>query len=312
MSGLSKLSRFAKTHTIAPIFLSVFLLCSIFVRGFLSPSNMVNILNQNTAKCVLAAGMTFLILCGYFDLSVGTLMGLTSCLTIGLMPKLGLFPTLLLVLAIGLAAGFLNGFLVAKVGINAFIVTLVTMTIFRALCFIYTETSIGGTNETFYLFSRVRLLGIPSLVWLALALLLLGFFILRFTRHGRNTYAVGGNAQAAKNMGVNVSGTIICNFMICSLCASLAGIMYASKLNSALPTLGWPDAHMIAIASVVLGGTKLSGGYGSMLYTAFGVLALGMVDNVMNLLGLSSYYNTLVSGLILIGVLYLDKIIRRE
>jgi len=312
MSAIKRCGTFLRSNTIVPIFLAVFVGCSILIGGFFSGNNFINILNQVAAKCVLATGMTFLIINGHFDLSVGTLMGMTSCLLVGLMPNIGVFASIVLVLAIGVAAGLLNGFLVMKCGINTFIVTLVTMMIFRALGFIYTDTSIGGKVESFFEFGRVKFLGLTTLVWIAILLLAVGFLILSLTRHGRNTYAVGGNQSAAINMGINAARTTILNFMICSVCAVIAGIMYASKLNSASPTLGYPDAHMIAISSVVLGGTKLAGGYGNMAYTAIGVVTLGIIDNAMNLLGLSSYYNTLVSGIILIAVLYLDKIIKRD
>lgn len=301
-----------RRNTIIPIFLGVFLLASFFVSNFFSMENFINILGQNAAKGVLAVGMTFLILNGYFDLSAGTLMGLASCLLVGLTPYVGLTVAIGLVLLLGLMVGMLNGFMVTKLKINAFIVTMAGMTLWRGLTFIYTEQTLRNTSKGFYEFSRSSFLGLSYPVWLYIVFVIAGQVILRYSRHGRNTYAAGGNMNSAKNAGINVDRTVVTNFAVCSFCAAVAGVMYASKFNSASPTLGWPDAHMLAIAAVVLGGTKLSGGYGNMLYTFGGVLVLGFIDNIMNLLKLSSYYNTLVFGIILILVLYMDKVLREK
>lgn len=301
-----------RKNTIIPIFLIVFLVCSFFIDKFFSLGNFVNILGQNAEKGILAAGMTFVILNGYFDLSVGTLMGLTSCLTVGLTPVIGLIPSILLALCLGAAVGLINGLLVTKLKINAFIVTLAGMTIFRGITYMYTQQTVRGSSKAFYELSRGSFLGLPNPVWLCLAFILLGQAVLYFTRHGRNTYAAGGNMSSAQNAGINVDRTVILNFVICSFCAAVAGVMYASKFNSASPTLGWPDAHMLAIAAVVLGGTKLSGGDGNMFYTLGGLCTLGMINNAMNLLKLSSYYNTLVMGIILIIVLYMDIVLREQ
>lgn len=301
-----------RSNTIIPIFLGVFLSASLFVGNFFSLENFINILGQNAAKGVMAVGMTFLILNGYFDLSARTLMGLASCLLVGITPSVGLFAAIVLMLLLGLAVGTLNGLMVTKLKINAFIVTMAGMTLWRGLTFIYTEQTIRNTSKGFYELSRNSFLGLSYPVWLCLIFVAAGQAVLRYSRHGRNTYAAGGNMNSAKNAGINVDRTVIINFAVCSLCAVVAGIMYASKFNSASPTLGWPDAHMLAIAAVVLGGTKLSGGYGNMLYTFGGVLVLGFIDNIMNLLKLSSYYNTLVFGIILILVLYMDKVLREK
>lgn len=299
-------------NSIIPIFLGVFLFAVLFVDNFFSVGNFVNILGQNAAKMVLATGMTFLILNGYFDLSAGTLMGLTSCLLVGLTPSIGLFPAILLMLLFGALVGVINGILVTKLKINAFIVTMAGMTLWRGLTFIYTEQTLRNVSKEFYEFSRGSFMGLANPVWLCLAFVAVGQLTLSYTRHGRNTYAAGGNMNSARNAGINVDRTVVINFAISSFCSAVAGIMYASKFNSASPTLGWPDAHMLAIAAVVLGGTKLSGGYGNMLYTFGGVLVLGMIDNIMNLLKLSSYYNTLVFGVILILVLYMDKVLHEN
>lgn len=301
-----------KIHTIIPIFLIIFLGCSIFINNFFSLSNMSNILSQNAAKGVLAVGMTFVVINGYFDLSVGSLMGLSSCLTIGLTPIIGLVPSILIAILIGLIVGLLNGLLITKAGINAFVVTLAEMIGIRGIVYIYTEKTLSGTSKLFYEFGKGSFIGIPNLVWIMLIFFAAGQAILHLTKQGRNTYAAGGNMNAAKNAGINVDKTIIGNFLFCSFSSAIAGIMYASKFNSASPTLGWPDTPVLAIAAVVLGGTKLSGGYGNMFYTFGGLITLGMVDNAMNLLKISSYFNTLITGIILILVLYLDKVIREK
>ena len=139
-------------------------------------------------------------------------------------------------------------------------------------------------------------------------MLLIAHYVLKYTTHGRNTYAVGGNENSAFNAGINTKRVTFINFVICGFTGALGGVMYAAFSGASTPTLGWPDMHMLVIAGVVLGGTKLTGGVGNIWYTLGGVMLLGVVDNIMNLLNVQTYVNTLITGLIMIGILYLDKV----
>ena len=208
---------------------------SIFVNGFFNGNNFVNIIEQNSAEGIMVIGMTFLIINGYFDLSVGTLMGLCASLAVGLQP-LGVLPAVSIALLVGFAVGMINGLLVAKVGINAFVVTLASMLGVRGFLYLYTqEQAIVGISDAFGDFGSGNFLGIPNLIIVFAVLLVIAQLVLRYTKHGRNTYATGGNENSASNAGINTQKTTIINFVICSLCAAAAGILYASKMNAATP-----------------------------------------------------------------------------
>ena len=307
------IKRIIKKNTIWIIFLAIMFIFSIMVDGFLSLNNLGNVFRQNCEKGVMAIGMTFLIINGYFDLSVGTLMGLTCALTIGLQAATGTIPAILISLVVGFAVGALNGFLVTRVGLNAFAVTLASMLGVRGVLYMFTqEKSLVGHDEAFADFGSGSFLGINNYVIIFVLLLIIAQLVLRYSRHGRNTYATGGNELVAANAGINTKRTTMINFIICSMAATFGGILYAAGMNAATPTLGWPDTHMTIIAIVVLGGTKLAGGYGNMFFTLGGLLSLGFIQNAMNLLNVQSYYNSLLTGTILILVLYLDKVIRPE
>lgn len=307
---MKNVKAFLSKNTVVPIFVIIFLLAAVFVPNFLSSRNLLNILNQNAVKGIMAIGMTFVIINGYFDMSICTLISLTAALTCGLQSSIGLLPAVLISLLAGLVVGSINGFLVAKAGINAFVVTLAMMLGCRSLSYIYSqETSILATNDLFTDFGMGTIGGLSFISILFILMVLAAHYVLRYTRHGRNTYAVGGNANSAFNAGINCTKTTFLNFVVCGFTGALGGVLFAAQSGAASPPLGWPDMHMLVIAGVVLGGTKLTGGFGNIWYTCGGVLILGMVSNIMNLLNVQTYVSTLVTGLIMIGVLYLDKIL---
>lgn len=308
---MRKVGLFMRKNTIVPIFFTLFIVVSIITPGFLSPTNLVNILLQSSINGVMALGATFLIINGYRDLSVGMLMALSASLAITLQGKLGPWGACIVAVAVALVVGFVNGFLVVRVGINTFIATLATMFGCRGIMFLYSGgRTMPGTSQAFADFGAGTVLGIPNLVYMFLALLLLSAFVLRYTSHGRNTYAAGGNAEAAANAGINTTRTSIINFMLSSLGAGLGGIMMSARTNSFFPEMGWPDTHFIVIVMVVLGGTKLSGGVGNVFYTLGGVLTLITFQNAFNLLKVYSFLSPLFTGIILIVTLYMDQVIK--
>ena len=310
MSVLSKVERFCRKNAIVPILILFFVISSVVTPKFLTPGNLRNVLTQAAINGIMAVCATFLIINGYRDLSVGTLMGLSAALVITLQSK-SMALGIVLAFVVALLVGFINGFLVVRVGINTFIATLATMLGCRGILFIYTNgQTFSGTNYAFAEFGSGFFLGLSNLVWVFIALLVVAFYVLRYTMHGRNTYAVGGNPEAASNAGINVARTTIANFMICSLGACLGGILMAARSFSSYPTMGWPNTHFIVIVMVVLGGTKLSGGVGNVLYTVGGALAITIYENVLILLEINPYVNPLLTGLILIGTLYLDSVLK--
>jgi ribose transport system permease protein len=260
----------------------------------------------------MAIGMTFLMINGFFDLSVGTVMGLSATLAIGLQP-FGLAIAVLASLSVGIIVGLINGLLTTKAHINAFIVTLATMVGVRGLTYVYCkEQSYSGQIQGFNDFAESKFLGIPTFAWIFIVLVIVCEFILTRTRHGRNTYAIGGNSEAAFNAGINTSRTSIINFVICSFTAAVGGVMIAARMNASVPTLGWPDTNLVVISCVVLGGTSLSGGYGGMLYTMGGTLTICMIKNALNLMNVQTYYNSIITGLVLILIVYFDRVLRRR
>lgn len=303
---------FFRSQPIWAILLGIIVGTTIFRPDFLSIGNLMNILRQSAVNGMLAIGMTFLMINGYFDLSVGTVMGLAAALAIGFQP-LGIGVAVVIAILAGAAIGAINGFFVAKAKINAFIVTLGSFIGVRGLLFLYTgEDSLVGINWDFGDFGASRVLGIPTLFLIMILFAFLGEFFLRRTPHGRRTYAIGGNVEAAANAGIPVSRTVFLNFVLCGTTAAIGGVLLASRLNAATPGLGWPDTNLMTIATVVLGGTSLTGGSGSVTRTIGGLFTLGVLYNVLNLFNVQSYYNLLLTGIVLILVVYVDSHLRKK
>lgn len=291
-----------------PIWLIVivfFIFFSVASPVFFHLNNFIIILKGVSVLGLMAIGITFLLISGNFDLSIGSTMALAAMFVIGLQPY-GIIIAVIAALLSGVTIGAVNGLLVAKANINSFIVTLATMTGIRGLIYLYTERSIMGTNMGFAEFGSGRIGLMPYVVILFVVVLISANFILRHTVYGRNIFAIGGNLEAAKSAGIRVDRNIIANFVLCGFTAAMSGIIFASQMNAAIPGLGQTYA-MTIITAVVLGGTRLSGGYGGMIHTLGGVLAIQILQNGMDLLGVRSLYNTLIMGLILIIVLLVDK-----
>lgn len=309
-SKLKSVTSFLGRNTIVPILIVAIAAAAIFVPNFFRVQNLINIFNQNAMKGVMAIGMTFVIINGYFDMSVCTSVGLTAAIVCKMQNSVGLVPAILVALAVGIVIGAINGLLVSRVKINAFVVTLAMMLGCRGVAYIYhAESSIVASSAAFKTFGIAKVGMISYISILLLVLLVIAHYVLRYTKHGRNTYAAGGNENAAFNAGINVQNTILINFIICGFTGALGGILYAANFGASTPALGWPDIHMLVIAAVVLGGSKLSGGKGNIWYTLGGVYILGMIDNVMNLLNVQTYIKTMITGLIMIAILYMDKVL---
>jgi ribose transport system permease protein len=305
---MKKVTKFLSVNTSIPILIGIMIIATILDVSFLAPGNLFNVFNQNAIKGIMAIGMSFVILNGFFDMSLCTLLSLTAALACGLQPKIGVAGAVLAALLVGLIVGIINGLLVAYVGINAFVVTLALMLGCRGFAYIYPdEQSISATSDAFRAFGTGKLGPLTYISWLYIIGLLIAHYVLRYTSHGRNTYAAGGNASAAENAGINVRKTIFINFVICGVLSGLGGILYAAQNGASTPALGWPDMHMLVIAGVVLGGSKLSGGYGNIWYSLIGVMILGVVNNIMSITNAQPWVSTFCTGAIMIAVLIADK-----
>jgi ribose transport system permease protein len=279
---------------------AVFLLLgATFTEVFFTERNIANLLRQVVANGLISLGMLLVILTGGIDLSVGPMVALGGVLFAGLADRHGLAPALAAGVAAGTLAGLSNGLVIARFRLQPFIVTLATMGIFRGIVFLYTESPISPAHPDF------RVLGVP--LWgqvspgigiMAACYGLAGFFLNR-TAPGRAIVAVGGNAEAVRLAGISVGRTIATAYALSGLLSALAGAILVSRLGIAQPSLGIAY-ELDAIAACVIGGAVLGGGGGSVTGTLFGVFTLGVINNLMNLLGVRSFYQDIVKGAVII------------
>lgn len=276
---------------------------------FLTLNNLGNVLTQAAYIGILAVGMTMVMLNGEIDLSVGATLALASALAIGLQPAIGVWPAVFVGFLSGAALGFLNGTLVALSGMHSFIVTLGALIGIRGLVFVYTgEQALMVEDFSYTEIPEIYLgpLSLTAMIFLGLAALFQ--WVLTSTRHGRETYAIGDNIEAAHDAGIRIRRHKIINFTICGAMAAVAGILLSMRLGTAEPNAGkiW---ELWTIIAVVLGGTRLAGGYGSMWMTVGGVLTLAVLRNGLRLLNTPNYVELVVMGAVLILALGLDRVL---
>ncbi|HLR11327.1 MAG TPA: ribose ABC transporter permease [Sporosarcina sp.] len=290
--------------------LLIIIVISIMSPNFLTINNIFNVLRQVSINALIAFGMTFVILTGGIDLSVGSILALTGAVTAGMLAS-GMDPILAMGLGLLLGAilGAVNGIIIAKGKVAPFIATLATMTIYRGLTLVYTEGKpISGLGDSlsFQLLGKGYFFGIPvPIVTMLLAFGVL-YFILKKTTFGRRVYAVGGNEEASKLSGIRVDRIKIYVYALTGFLAALASLILTSRLNSAQPTAG-NMFELDAIAAVVLGGTSLTGGRGWIVGTVIGALIIGVLNNGLNLIGVSSFFQQVVKGAVILIAVLLDR-----
>ncbi len=278
--------------------------------SFLTMDNLLNVLRQVSISALIAFGMTFVILTGGIDLSVGSTLGLTGAVAASLLAS-GTDPIIAMgvALILGLLLGAVNGVIITKGKAAPFIATLATMTIYRGITLVYTEgrpISGLGDGAAFQMFGKGYFLGIPvPVVTMILAFIVL-YFILHKTTFGRRVYAVGGNEEAAKLSGISPDRIKIAVYAITGLLAAVSALILTSRLNSAQPTAG-QSYELDAIAAVVLGGTSLTGGKGWIFGTLVGALIIGVLNNGMNLIGVSSFFQQVVKGAVILLAVLIDR-----
>ncbi|WP_319469040.1 ribose ABC transporter permease [uncultured Trichococcus sp.] len=301
-----------KLNKLGPLLALVVLVIFVTIMNpnFLAPANLLNLLRQVSTNALIAFGMTFVIITGGIDLSVGSTLALSSALMAGMIAS-GLNPVLAMGIGLLLGAflGACNGVMITKGKMAPFIATLATMTIYRGLTLVYTDGNpITGIGDSFIFkyMGRGYLFGIPFPVVVMLLFFGVLYVLLHKMTFGRKTFALGGNEKAAFIAGIKSDRIKIAIYSISGLMAAVAGIIITSRLNSAQPTAG--NAYeMDAIASVVLGGTSLSGGRGRLVGTLIGALIIGTLNNGLNLLGVSSFYQQVVKGVVIIIAVLLDR-----
>lgn len=294
-------------------FVALFTFLSIFSDNFLSGSNMLSVLRQICVNTLLAVGMTFVLIVGGIDLSVGSVVGLTG-VTAVLMMNAGLpWPLAILVsLLLGAAVGLINGSIIAFTGMPAFIVTLSTMGILRGVAYTLTNgRSIPCENDIFNIIGNGKWLGIPIPIYIVIFVLIIVAVILYRTRFGRRMYAIGGNANAAVFSGIKVKGVLLRVYVISGVLAALAGVILASRMYSGQPAAG-QSYESDAIAAAVLGGTSFTGGIGTVGGTVIGALVIGFLGNGLNLLHIPSYPQMIVKGIVIILAVGIDIVKRKK
>ncbi len=293
------------------ILIGLALLCLILAIQspvFLSKNNMLNVLRQVATNLYIACAMTMIIILGGIDLSVGSVVALSGVITGGMIAFDGA-PIVLAVicgLGAGLLVGGFNGFVVSTTTIPPFIVTLATMNIARGAAYVYTGGQpIRVMSDSFNFIGAGYVGEIPVPIIYLVIIVIISFFIMSKSKLGRHIYAVGGNAQAALFSGIKTKRVIFFAYIFSGLMSAIAGIVLASRMFSGQPTAG-QGAEMDAIAAVVLGGTSMSGGSGKIGGTVIGALVIGILSNGLNLMGINSFWQYIVKGVVILIAVYVD------
>ena len=299
---------FMGKYGIGVILIFMILVIGVMKPRFLYPSNILNVLTQISVNCLIAYGMCLCITTGGIDLSVGPQLALVSVLLGQFIVVRGMNIGLSVVLAVLAATvfGLVNGFLVAKFDMAAFVVTLATQLVIRSIAQIISDgQGMSMASPAFKNIYSGTLAGIPyPIIYMVVASIIM-YIVMHWTKFGRYVFAVGGNVNAAIASGVNVFWTKTLCYTISGLLAGIAGVVIASRLYSGQPTAG-DGAEMDAIASVVVGGTSMSGGSGRIGGTLIGVLIIGVLNNGLNLMGVDSNFQYIVKGLVILLAVYVD------
>ncbi|MBS1750091.1 MAG: ribose ABC transporter permease [Bacteroidetes bacterium] len=294
------------------IFIAFIVLCillSVATPHFLTGQNLLIILRQVSVNGILAIGVTFVIIAGGIDLSLGSVVALTGVVAAGYAHPntYPLIVPLLIGLFTGVGVGLINGLVITLGKVAPFIVTLGMMTMARGLALVWSDgRPVSNLSPAFNFIGGGDWLYIPVPILLFVLVVVVSYILLNNTTIGRYIYAVGGNEQAAKASGIRVNAVKLFAYIICGGLAALAGIVLASRITTGQPNAGIAY-ELDAIAAVVIGGTSLMGGRGTVTGTVVGVLIIGIINNGLDLLNVSSYYQQIIKGVIIIGAVLLDR-----
>ena len=305
---------FMKKYGIAIILLAMIVFMCIASPTFRTSGNVISILQQISVNGVLALGMVFVITAGGIDLSIGSMLALTS-VVIGVVFEYtsSIFVAAAVsVLMCGLF-GLLNGVLIAKFNMFPFVVTLATQLVIRGAGYIISDGATKTlTNKNFRQIGLGKLFGVvPYSILIFLVMAVIAFVLLHMTKFGRHIYAVGGNINAARASGVKVFRTRVLSFVWMGVCAAVAGVILTSRINAAQPNIG-EGYETDAIAACVIGGTSFAGGVSTIPGTMIGIVIIGVIYNGMNLLRVSSYWQTITKGVLIIGAVMLDMFLNKK
>ena len=300
-------------YAIIVIFIVLFVVMSIFAPNFFTGNNMVNILRQVSISGICAVGMTFVMLTGGIDLSVGAILGVSGVLTAMMMLK-GI-PSLLasiIALALGVVIGGITGAIIHYIEIPPMIATLGTMTSLRGVAYLITGgTPVFGFDESYSKIGQGHVGVIPIPVIILAIVYVIGIFVLSKTKFSRYVYGIGGNQEVARLSGIKVARVKIAVYAISGFCSALAGLVMLGRVNSGQPRAG-ESYEMDVITAVVLGGVSLNGGVGNLSHVIFGVLSLGVLTNGMTMMAVDDYWQRVVKGLILLLAVSFDHYIQKK
>ncbi len=288
------------------ILIVLILFASFFAPYFLTLGNIFNLLMEISIYGIMAFAMTFVILNGEFDLSIGAVMAFSGIFLATISQHMNIFIAIFLTILLGAIIGCVMGLLVSLLGFNSFIVTLCAMFFYNGLTLKLSDGKPIMSQDPFLNWlGNGSFLYIPNVVWIFIIFFAIAEYILRKTKYGRNVYAVGGDQKVALLTGISVRFYKVSVFVISGACASIAGILLTGMLNAASPFVGGAAALSV-ISSVVIGGTSLAGGEGGVKQTIMGLLILGILDNALALLNVHSFYQSLILGCLLVTVIGWD------
>ncbi|MHC1772489.1 MAG: ribose ABC transporter permease [Flexilinea sp.] len=288
-------------------------LLSILTPKFFTESNILNVLRQTSINAIMAIGVSFVILTGGIDLSVGSVLAFSAAIAAGQIKQdVNFIVAIIAGLIVGAIIGGISGIIVAKIKVAPFITTLAMMTIGRGATRVYTTGKpITGLGDSFAKIGAGYIGDLPIPVLITLIVFLIAWYIQNQTRFGRYVYAIGGNEEATRLSGVNVDRIKISVYAISGMMAALSGLIISARLDSAQPVAG-DGAELDAIAAVVIGGVSLSGGKGSALGVLIGALIIGVLNNGQNLLNVSPFYQQIVKGLVILIAVIIDSYTKKS
>ncbi len=307
--------------------IALLLLCivlTILTDKFFTADNGLNVLRQTAVNICIATGMTLVVLTAGIDLSVGSVLAFCGAIAAGLLKNgialqatdtyigFTILGVILVAIIVGAVLGWFNGFVITKFNVPPFVATLAMLTIARGFTMLYTKGQpISNLGAKFAFIGAGSFLGIPVPVWIALAVVLIAAFITRQTRLGRYIYAIGGNETAARFSGINISAVKMIVYALAGAMAAIGGIIVTSRLDSAQPNAG-SSYELDAIAAVVIGGTSLSGGRGTIWGTVMGAIIIGVLNNGLVLLNVSPFWQQVVKGAVILLAVIIDKLDKKD
>jgi ribose transport system permease protein len=306
-SDRSRILDFLSEQRILVLLVAICAIVQMFNSYFLTFENIISIVFFIAIENIIAVGMTYLIILGEIDLSVGSMMAI-SCVASIYFQSYGVVQGIIMGVVTATAIGLINGLIIVKIGLSSIPVTLGTMVLFSGLAYVLTNNvTIQGENPDFRLIAESSFLGVPLIIYISIIISIVFGFILKRTSFGRNIYACGGNINSARYAGINTDKLRIIIYVLIGALSGLAGVLLASKLNVASGQIGQETALMV-ITGVLLGGVSLSGGEGSIFKAFMGLLLMAVLNISMNLLGVPKPLNEVLIGAILIAVLTVDAI----